>query len=187
MAKAKCPKCAVEFVRRVSRIGLAEKFLSLFYIYPFKCQLCGCRFRSIQWGVRYTRIEEDRRMYDRLAVRCPVTFSAGQGFGEGTLVDLSMGGCGLSTDAKISVGEILEMRLKVWSDAAPIVVEAAVVRHVQSKAVGIEFLQWSPSERERMQQFVRSLLIDRLKLSAYPVSWNPMILPGIEKKIGPSS
>ena len=38
--------------------------MSLFYVYPFKCQLCGERFRSFQRGVRYIRVEEDRREYD---------------------------------------------------------------------------------------------------------------------------
>lgn len=66
MASLKCPKCSRDFVRRSSRVGWIEKFLSLFYVYPFKCQLCGLRFRFLQRGVRYTRVVEDRRLYDRL-------------------------------------------------------------------------------------------------------------------------
>jgi len=48
MADLKCPNCARDFVRRVSRAGLSERLLSVFYVYPFKCQLCGYRFRFFQ-------------------------------------------------------------------------------------------------------------------------------------------
>jgi DNA repair exonuclease SbcCD ATPase subunit len=49
-----CPKCSSDSVKRVSRIG-SERLISLFYIYPFRCQPCGHRFRLFKWGVRYTR------------------------------------------------------------------------------------------------------------------------------------
>jgi stage V sporulation protein G len=55
-----CPKCSSEYVKRASRVGL-ERLMSLFYIYPFRCQLCWHRFRLFQWGVTYTRIELDSR------------------------------------------------------------------------------------------------------------------------------
>lgn len=163
MASVKCPKCAREFVRRVSRAGLVQKFLSLFYIYPFKCQLCGHYFLYFQWGVRYFRFAEDRRFYDRLEVSFPVAFSGDSGAGEGTMVELSMGGCSFSTSANLVDGMILKMSLKVSSDTAPILVQAAVVRHVRPEAVGVEFLQWQHSERQRLQQVIRGLLIDRQK------------------------
>lgn len=161
MASVKCPNCAREFVRRVSRVGIVEKILSLFYVYPFKCQLCGFRFRFLQRGVHYIRVEEDRRVYDRLEINCPLTFSGDDGSGEGTLIEVSIGGCSFSTDAHITGGTIFKMSLKVSSDAAPILVDAAVVRHARPQAIGMEFLQWPPGERERLQQFIRGLLIDR--------------------------
>src|SRR6266478_9749023 len=43
------------------KIG-SERLISLFYIYPFRCQPCGHRFRLLQWGVTYTKIEEDQRV-----------------------------------------------------------------------------------------------------------------------------
>jgi hypothetical protein len=163
MAKVKCPNCAREFVRRVSRAGLVEQFLSLFYVYPFICELCGHHFRFLQWGVRYIRVEEDRRTYDRLEIKFPMTFSDDNRTGEGTVLELSMDGCSFSTSADLVDDMILKMSLKVSSDVAPILVKAAVVRHVGPEAVGVEFLQWERSERERLQQFIRGLLIDRQK------------------------
>lgn len=161
MANIKCPNCAREFVRRVSRVGLIEKILGLIYVYPFKCQLCGYRFRFFQWGVRYIRVEEDRRVYDRLKIDCPVAFSGDDCVGEGGLIDVSMGGCNFSTAAKVTSGAILKMALDVSNEVAPIIVDAAVVRYARPGNIGVEFLQWQAGERERLQQFIRGLLIDR--------------------------
>lgn len=163
MANVKCPNCAREFVRRVSRASLIEKILSLFYVYPFKCQLCGHYFRFLQWGVRYIRVEEDRRTYDRLEINFPITFSGDSGAGVGNVVELSMGGCSFSSSVDVVHGAILKMSLQVSSDIAPLKVKAAVVRHVRPETIGVEFLQWERSERERLQQFIRGLLIDRQK------------------------
>jgi chromosome segregation ATPase len=55
-----CPKCSSDDVERVSRIG-SERLISLFYIYPFRCQPCGHRFRLLQWGVTYRKIETPMR------------------------------------------------------------------------------------------------------------------------------
>jgi transposase-like protein len=60
MAQPVCPQCSSDYVERVSRIGL-ERLITRFYIYPFRCQPCGHRFRLFQWGVTYTRIELDSR------------------------------------------------------------------------------------------------------------------------------
>ena len=56
-----CPRCSSEDIKRVSRIG-PERLISLFYIYPFRCQPCGHRFRLFQRGVSYTRIQLDHAL-----------------------------------------------------------------------------------------------------------------------------
>ena len=101
MAQLKCPNCGREFVRRVSRSGLLEVLLSYFYVYPFKCQLCGERFRQCEWGVRYVRVDEDRREYERMEISFPVSFFGQDISGEGIVIGLSMGGCALQTQIKV--------------------------------------------------------------------------------------
>ena len=161
MAQLKCPNCAREFVRRVSRDGLLETLLSYFYIYPFKCQVCGARFRYCQWGVRYVRIQEDRRQYDRMEINFPVTFDGQKISGDGAIVSVSMGGCSIRTHAKVENGMILSLSLHISKDVPAVVVDAAIVRNVRAGSIGLEFLRWQQSERERLQLFVRGLLIGR--------------------------
>jgi PilZ domain len=161
MAHLKCPNCGREFVRRVSRAGFLEILLSYVYLYPFKCQICGKRFRHREPGARYVRVEEDRREYDRLEITCPMTFY-GQGIsGEGSVVNLSMGGCTVRTDAKVESGAIINLSLQISKDVTPVIVDAAMVRDVRAGTIGLEFLLWQQSERERLQLFVRGLLIGR--------------------------
>jgi PilZ domain len=160
MADIKCPSCARNFVRRAPRAGLTERFLSLFYCYPFKCQLCGERFREFQWGVRYTRVEEDRREYDRMEIEFPVHFTGGKVNGDGVLLNVSMGGCRFKTNANLELGLILRLELRISADLPPVGVDA-VVRNLSTGSVGVEFLRWQESERERFQLFVRGMLIGR--------------------------
>jgi hypothetical protein len=161
MAQLKCPNCGREFVRRISRSGILEVLLSYFYIYPFKCQLCGERFRHREPGVRYVRIDQDRREYDRMEMNFPVSFFGQDIKGEGIVINVSMGGCTLQTEAELEAGAILNLSLQISKDVAPVIVDAGVVRNVRSATAGIEFLLWQQSERERLQLFIRGLLIGR--------------------------
>ena len=58
-ASVPCSACGDTQARRSHRNGLVERMLSLLYVYPFRCQHCGHRFRSLQWGIRYHRILQD--------------------------------------------------------------------------------------------------------------------------------
>jgi hypothetical protein len=161
MAQVKCPNCSRPFVRRVSIVGSAETLLGIFFVYPFRCQLCGVRFRMPQWGVRYVRVPEDKREYDRLPTSFPLTFHANNMTGQGAALEISMGGCSFNSTMQLASGTVLQMELHVADAVNPIVVDAAVVRYTHERSIGVEFLQWQESERDRLQLFVRGLLIGR--------------------------
>ena len=161
MAQVKCPNCSRPFVRRVAIVGSAETLLGIFFVYPFRCQLCGVRFRMPQWGVRYIRVPEDKREYDRLPTSFPLAFHANNMTGQGAALEISMGGCSFSSTMQLASGTVLQMELHVADSVNPIVVDAAVVRYARERLIGVEFLQWQESERDRLQLFVRGLLIGR--------------------------
>ena len=156
-----CPKCSREFVKRVSRQGTKERLLSAFYIYPFRCQLCGYRFRFLQWGVRYQRVEEDRREYERLTVNFPISVRGENIYTEGMVVDLSLGGVTARLDSPLSTGDLCSIGLYLSNEVLPIRATAAVVRSVRSNDLGIEFLRFQDNDRERLQLFIRGLLVGR--------------------------
>jgi hypothetical protein len=161
MASMKCPNCARDFVRRISGAGLAETFLRLVQVYPFKCQLCGHRFRSYQGSVRYITVQEDRREYDRMERKFPITFSGEDISGEGVVLDVAMGGCTFTTRSDLAIGMTVKMNLRISAAVPPVIVDAAVVRNVRAGIAGVEFLRWQESQRERLQLFVTGMLIGR--------------------------
>ena len=169
-----CPKCSREFVKRVTRQGFAEKLLGVFYIYPFRCQLCGYRFRFLQWGIRYQRIEEDRREYERLSIDCPVSLRGENLYSEGNVVDISLGGCTAMIETQLTPGDLCSVGLYLSNDVLPIRVDAAVVRTARPNSLGIEFLKFRDNDRERLQLFIRGLLRGRVVPAETP---NPA-LPG---------
>jgi len=159
--EVRCPRCGKDFVRRVRREGLAEIVASAAYLYPFACQLCAHRFRAWQWGVRYTKQPLDRRQYERINVNFPMAFATDTGQGNGTTLDISMGGCAFKTEPAPPLGSIVQLQLHAPGLERPLVVDAAVVRSVRSVYVGTEFLRLRSEEQYRLTQFVAGMLIAR--------------------------
>ena len=161
MTQPQCPNWSRQFVRRVAIVGAWDTLLGLCYIYPFRCQICGFRFRMPQWGVRYVKVPEDQREYERMPARFALTFEAQNIKGQGMATNLSMGGCNFDTTTPLATGMVLRMQLQIAADVAPVVIDAAAVRYARDRSVGVEFLQWQEKERERLQLYVRGLLINR--------------------------
>jgi PilZ domain len=155
-----CPNCSRKYVKRVHRENILERVLSIFFIYPFRCQLCGHRFGVRQPGVKYVRIDEDRRTYERFSISFPIGFGNHQIDSQGSVTDISMGGCAMQTDARLAVGEIIRVSLEIPNEF-PVTVDAALVRVVHGGRVGLEFLKFQESERKHLQDFIYTLLFSR--------------------------
>jgi hypothetical protein len=54
MFSLKCPKCRSTSIRR-SRRRRVDRFLSLVYVYPYRCEGCHQRFHALRWRTRYSR------------------------------------------------------------------------------------------------------------------------------------
>jgi len=159
MARVKCPCCARDFVRPIASAGFLETALTVLCVRPFKCQLCGHRFRSLSWDARSVRSREDHRQYSRMQRQLPIAFS-GEGIaGHGMLQNISMGGCCFTTGADLPAGMIMRLSLQIVTDVPPVTVDAAVVRHTRKRTAGLEFKRWQERERERLQAFIKGMLI----------------------------
>lgn len=74
--------------------------------------------------------------------------------GEGTLIDLSLGGCRLRSDVPLEIGEQYRLILQVSSERRPIPVEAAVVRWTQDKTYGLKFTALQSDDESRLQELL---------------------------------
>ena len=153
-----CPQCQTGFVKRSRRAGLTDRLLSSFSIYPFRCQLCGHKFRRKHTGAKYKRIIDDRRDYDRLPVDLPATFSSEKFRGHGSVREISIAGCSLSTETRFEIGDILHIELQLTNQENPIVIETAILRSVQYNYARLEFIQFTSGDKDRLQGFVADLV-----------------------------
>lgn len=170
MAYPTCPECSSEYVKRVRREGVAERFLSLFYLYPFCCQLCGHRFRFFKRGVKYKRVDEDQRLYERLPVSFPVTFATQNASASGKVMDISMSGCTIQAENELAAGTVCHLTLQPAQDDAAITVSAAVVRNAHHNRIGFEFLRIEKAARERLQVYMRKLLFLQPMIEGEPLN-----------------
>lgn len=160
-SQAHCPSCRTELVRRVARRGLLDRLASNLFIYPFRCQICSCRFRKMRWGVHYSKAPIDRREHERVTVQMPASIprvSADETF---IVRDISMGGCGIEMPLPPDTGVIVALQL--FPDGVhqpPIRVEAAMVQSSRERFMGVEFLRIAPEHRARLSQLVWKKLVD---------------------------
>ena len=149
----RCPQCGTEVVLRARCLTLIERLAGVLLMSPFRCQLCSHRFLSFRWGRRYPTHPVDRREHTRIPVRFALAFSGGRISGDGTVLNISAGGCLIQSDAPVRTDEIYYLKLFVSEQQLPIE-EAASVRSVTSKGIGFNFLR-SARENRRLLEFLR--------------------------------
>jgi len=154
----RCPRCGKDFIRRAYLEGFFDHLLSLAFLYPLRCQVCTYRFRVLRFGLGHSTQVPDRRQYQRIATAFPV-FLEGQQNREEQVTDLSMGGCTMKAKTSLSEGTFLQLLLQPSDREPPIQVDTAIVRSVRSKSVGLQFLEFPAGEKDRLSQFMYSLLV----------------------------
>ncbi|MBL8044679.1 MAG: PilZ domain-containing protein [Nitrospira sp.] len=149
-----CPHCGHNNVFRSRCATLVECLQSLAFISPFHCQSCSCRFSASRLGCTYSNQVLDRREHLRIPVRLFLSFSGGKIRGEGTVKDISMGGCVIESQASVHVDDIFYLQIVLENEHAPLEV-AAMVRSVSSRGIAFKFLR-SAQENKRLLAFVQS-------------------------------
>lgn len=149
-----CPQCGQDNVFRSRCSTLMERLQSLACIAPFHCQSCSFRFQAFRLGRRYPAQMLDRRKHLRIPVHLFLSFSGGKVRGEGTVLDISMGGCIIESQAPVHVDDIFYLQIALENDQTPLEV-AAMVRSVSSRGIAFKFLR-SAQENKRLLAFVHA-------------------------------
>ncbi|MDF0642738.1 MAG: PilZ domain-containing protein [Nitrospira sp.] len=96
----------------------------------------------------------ERRQHLRIPVRLYLSFSGGKVRGEGTVMDLSVGGCIIKSNTQVHVDDIFYLEITTDQDEPPLEV-AAMVRSVSQRGVAFKFLR-AAQENKRLLAFVQS-------------------------------
>lgn len=103
----------------------------------------------------------DHRQHPRFPVQFHSSFSSANIVaGEGTLTDLSIRGCRISSLADVKAGTTLRVRITVSDNEPPIEVHQAVARWSRDHSFGLEFLTLFPGEWAKLQHVVRQLELE---------------------------
>ena len=112
--------------------------------------------------------------YDRKSVRYRVSvrceFSSDPCTGEGTVIDLSTGGCKVESAWRFSPGEYLSMTLRAVSLEHALPIELAVVRWARGEAFGVEFIRMGPIHQKRLGLLVGYIESDAMLLAGLKTS-----------------
>jgi c-di-GMP-binding flagellar brake protein YcgR len=104
----------------------------------------------------------EQRFCQRLPCEFPVTFSGDEIVGEGSVLDMSVGGWRIRVQSAtdVRVGTYLTLRMAPPdNDPTMMEVPLAVVRWSEEGEFGLEYLVIGAEAQERLRRFVKSLEI----------------------------
>lgn len=83
-----------------------------------------------------------------------ISFS-GDAEGEGSVINLSIKGCQVESDAGVQVGDAMSLIILLPEDA-PTTVDLALVRWAKGQYFGVEFVSLGAAEMNRLRSFLAS-------------------------------
>lgn len=149
-----CPHCGKDRILRIRRERLVDLMAGLLLLAPFHCDVCHHRFLAYRLGRSVPWRFVERREHLRIPVRLFLSFSGGRIRGEGTVLDLSMGGCMIHSEAQVHVDDIFYLQIAL-DDGDPPLEVAAMVRSVSSRGIAFKFLR-AAQENKRLLAFVQA-------------------------------
>ncbi|ALA56818.1 hypothetical protein NITMOv2_0382 [Nitrospira moscoviensis] len=110
---------------------------------------------TVRGSERSDEVTENERRGRRVDLSCRVFFFGKDDFeGEAVLVDVSTGGCQISTSETIAVGALLKLSIFLPDHKWPMRVDEVIVRWAQDGRYGIEFTSIRLAQRERLRALV---------------------------------
>ena len=91
----------------------------------------------------------------RMLLSCRLFFFGEDEFeGEATLLDISASGCRASSSIPLEIGMILRLSLFLPDHQWPLRINQAIVRWIDNKEFGLEFIDITMAQRERLRTLV---------------------------------
>lgn len=163
-----CPKCGKYFTKRVPMEGADDPLSTVSGMYAYRCQLCSELFRakkpplqetSAPAGAKDAALNKlTARQYVRVAAKFPVAFAVNKIQQDGIVTEIALGGCTLEANVVLAIGAKFRMDIIISNDEPPMVISQAIVRSVRPTGFGIQFLEITDAEKERLGRLLEKLL-----------------------------
>lgn len=100
---------------------------------------------------------DERRNQPRFTTQFRSTFSGGPNEGDGRTLDLSIGGCKIESGTVVGQGDKFECRLHIPDLDWPIMIDEAIVRWVEGRALGLAFTRVRPEEQSKITAIISKI------------------------------
>ncbi len=151
-----CPRCNSLLVARAESTDPLDRHLADSAIYAFECRSCGHRFRASQQDIPPPAEPQDRRKAPRTPIHMPVDLEWGEQGGDGTVTDISKGGCAVESQRRLSAGLLLLLKFppSVRPTERDTPQQIASVQNVRGERAGMKFLAFTQREQLALAQTV---------------------------------
>jgi len=124
--------------------------------YAFECAACQLRFQVSQQAMTAPKETQDRREAPRIPVRVPVDLECGTLVGEGTVTDISKGGCAVQSNQPLTVGQLLRLKFPAPTGSVDncATMKIASVKNLRGDKAGVKFLAFTPEEQTKLTKTV---------------------------------
>lgn len=124
--------------------------------YTFECDPCQLRFQVTQQAITGPKEPQDRREAPRIPVRVPVDLECGSLVGEGTVTDISKGGCAVQSQQPLSIGQLLRLKFPAPTGSVDncATMKIATVKNLRGDKAGVRFLAFTPEEQTKLTKTV---------------------------------
>jgi hypothetical protein len=100
---------------------------------------------------------EEIRKYPRFPVDFGGTFSGEQFAGQGTITNLSVGGCSIESKVTLTAKSSFALHIQLPGSRSPLQIDRAVVRWARGNAFGVEFEKMSQADIDRLHLLIHNL------------------------------
>ncbi len=97
------------------------------------------------------------RKHPRFPVDFGSTFSGEHFAGQGTIGNLSVGGCSVESKITLTANSTLALHIQLPDSRWPLQIDRAVVRWSHGAAFGVEFVDMTQDNIDRLQRLVQDL------------------------------
>jgi hypothetical protein len=104
------------------------------------------------------------RKFVRYQVQCPVDYVLDGKPGQGTVFNLSRGGCAIETDMFAATDDPVSLQITVSNQPTPIMIELGKVRWATKQEFGVEFMVVENASKRRLDDFL--LVVAKSKVSS---------------------
>ena len=151
--KLLCPRCNSLLIGRAKSTDPSAPDVADSGLHAFECRSCGHRFQAALPEAPPPAEPQDRRKFTRVPIKMPVDIEWAEHAGEGTITDISKGGCAVESPQTpaLTTGQLLRLKFPPPTGSVDLLgtQKIATVQNIRGQKAGMKFL--APTEDDKLK------------------------------------